>query len=64
MASKRNSLLSETSKVVAVRLSKVDADIIRDVAEQHGITRSDVIRWAIAEWEERNIESIRRSTNR
>jgi transposase-like protein len=63
MGKRTASCRTESTKIVAVRLARVDADIIQAVARQHDITQSDVIRWAIAEWEERHIESIRRSTS-
>lgn len=64
MRQKRTTIPAEQSQVVAVRLARVDADVIGKVAEQAGITRSDVIRWAIAEWEERHVDAIRQATGR
>lgn len=41
---------AEQSKVLTVRMSQVDADLIDRIAQREDIKRSDVMRWAIAEW--------------
>lgn len=41
---------TESTKVLTVRVSQIDADLVDRFAEREEIKRSDVLRWALAEF--------------
>ena len=60
---KRRGINPEQTVVIAVRVSQIDRDILNRVAAFDGVTVSDVVRWAIAVWEEQNGERIREASS-
>ena len=60
----KHGLTKEDSKVLAVRVTQFDSDAVSLFAEHFGISRSNVIRWAIAEFQERYTGSLLESQKR
>jgi len=60
---KKRGINPEQTVVIAVRVSQIDRDILNRVAAFDGVTVSDVVRWAIAVWEEQNGERIREASS-
>jgi len=60
---KRRGINPEQTVVIAVRVSQIDRDILNRVAAFESVTLSDVVRWAIAVWEEQNGERIREASS-
>jgi hypothetical protein len=56
---KRKGIKQECTKVIAVRVTPFDRDVIHAVAQSENIAMSDVIRWALAVWQEHEGERIR-----
>jgi hypothetical protein len=59
---KKRGINPEQTVVIAVRVPQIDRDILNRVAAFEGITVSDVVRWALAVWEEQDGERIRRAS--
>lgn len=60
---KRRGINPEQTVVIAVRVPQIDRDILDRVAALEGMSLSDVVRWAIAVWEEQNGERIRKASS-
>ena len=60
---KRRGINPEQTVVIAVRVPQIDRDILNRVAALEGMSLSDVVRWAIAVWEEQNGERIRKASS-
>ncbi len=58
---KNRGINTECSKVIAVRVSAFDKQVLSAVAEAEDIAISDVIRWALAVWQSNESERIQKA---
>ena len=61
---KRRGINAECTKVIAVRVSSFDKEVLSAVAQAEGIAISDVIRWALAVWQDNERERIQQAFGR